>query len=92
LQDEATAQVDQDTDLHMQRLIRSSFPGCTLLIIAHRLDTILDCDKVMVMENARLVEFDSPARLMAAAGSAFSELVRDSESRQPDVRNTTVKS
>jgi ABC-type multidrug transport system fused ATPase/permease subunit len=71
--DEATASVDVHTDALMQRLIRDEFKDCTIIAAAHRLDTIIDFDKVAMLDRGRLVEFDSPQKLLAT-NSAFKEL------------------
>ncbi|EAT33898.1 AAEL013833-PA, partial [Aedes aegypti] len=62
--DEATASVDPETDNLIQSTIRDHFRECTILTIAHRLHTIMDSDRVLVMDAGRLVEFDSPANLL----------------------------
>lgn len=56
LLDEATASVDQETDAHMQRLLREMFPDSTIIAIAHRLRTIMDYDRVLVMDGGVVVE------------------------------------
>ncbi|RMJ28964.1 ATP-dependent bile acid permease [Aspergillus sp. HF37] len=56
LLDEATASVDQETDMHMQRLLRSMFPDSSIIAIAHRLRTIMDYDRVLVMAGGEIVE------------------------------------
>ena len=56
LLDEATASVDHETDMHMQRVLRSMFPDCTIIAIAHRLRTIMDYDRVLVMADGEIVE------------------------------------
>lgn len=71
--DEATASVDVQTDALMQELIRSEFSDYTIIAAAHRLDTITDFDAVAMLDQGRLVEFDSPARLRAR-DSAFKEM------------------
>jgi len=77
LLDEATSSVDTDTDELIQRTIRDEFGarGCTVLTIAHRLRTILDADKVLVMDEGRVAEFAAPAVLLANATSIFARLV-----------------
>lgn len=65
--DEPTSSVDADTDALIQRLLRERFRNRTIIMIAHRLRTVLDFDKVLVLESGRLAEFDSPAVLLAKA-------------------------
>lgn len=57
LLDEATASVDQETDMHMQRVMRTMFPDSTVIAIAHRLRTIMDYDRVLVMAEGEIVEY-----------------------------------
>ncbi|KAG9231678.1 putative multidrug resistance-associated protein [Amylocarpus encephaloides] len=71
--DEVSSSVDITTDILMQRVIREEFAGSTIIAIAHRLDTILDFDKVAVLSEGQLVEFDSPQVLLEQP-SAFREL------------------
>lgn len=73
--DEATANVDGDTDALIQATIRTEFAQCTVLTVAHRLNTVIDADRVLVMKDGRAVEFDSPQTLLANANSVFSQLV-----------------
>jgi len=63
--DEATANVDLQTDNFIQEKLKTSFEGCTVLVIAHRLATIIDSDRVLVMDKGRAKEFDHPFRLLA---------------------------
>jgi ABC-type transport system involved in cytochrome bd biosynthesis fused ATPase/permease subunit len=65
LLDEATSSVDPDTDALLQATIRNEFQGCTVLVIAHRLNTILDSDKILVMDGGRVAEFASPQELLS---------------------------
>ncbi|KAJ2550189.1 Canalicular multispecific organic anion transporter 1, partial [Coemansia sp. RSA 1836] len=73
--DEATADVDVETDRKMQELIRSEFGDCTVLTIAHRLDTIMNSDRIIVMEKGEIVEIGPPQELIASGGM-FAELVK----------------
>ena len=61
--DEATASVDAETDQLVQSTIRSEFSDCTILAVAHRIDTIDDSDRIIVMDKGHVVEFDSPTKL-----------------------------
>ncbi|KAK5651320.1 hypothetical protein OQA88_12616 [Cercophora sp. LCS_1] len=72
--DEATSSIDARTEDAVQRVIRKKFPGHTIIAVAHRLDTIMDFDKVAVLDAGSLVEFDSPYALLEVPGSAFSRL------------------
>lgn len=73
--DEATASIDGETDAFIQRMLRTRFPDTTLLTIAHRLNTIMDYDLVLVMDAGRAVELGSPADLLEIKNGVFSELV-----------------
>ena len=73
--DEATASVDPETDAAITRGSMEIFAGRTVFIIAHRLQTILKCDRVMVMEHGHIAEFDSPSALRANQNSAFNKLL-----------------
>jgi len=75
--DEATSNVDNTTDALIQRTIRSAFSQCTVLTIAHRLHTIIDSDRVLLLESGMLKEFDTPHALMGTPGSAFRALVEE---------------
>ena len=69
--DEATAAVDVGTDALIQKTIREEFKSCTMLIIAHRLNTIIDSDRIMVLDAGRVVEMDTPQRLIMKENSMF---------------------
>jgi len=62
--DEATANVDMHTDELIQTKIKEKFQGSTVFTIAHRLNTIADYDKVLVMDKGRVAEYDSPINLL----------------------------
>ena len=72
--DEATASVDYETDRLIQVTLRDMFPGTTLLVVAHRLQTIIDLDSVLVMEEGKCVEFNDAATLLDDPESFFSGL------------------
>uniref|UniRef100_A0A914QLX8 ABC transporter domain-containing protein n=1 Tax=Panagrolaimus davidi TaxID=227884 RepID=A0A914QLX8_9BILA len=72
--DEATAAVDIETDHLIQESIRTLFSKCTILTIAHRLNTIMDYDKVLVMDFGEIKEFDSPQKLLSKKDSLFYSL------------------
>ncbi|XP_030765293.1 probable multidrug resistance-associated protein lethal(2)03659 isoform X2 [Sitophilus oryzae] len=75
--DEATANVDPQTDALIQTTIREKFSNCTVLTIAHRLHTIMDSDKVIVMDAGKVVEFGHPHELLQKKGDGvFYELVQ----------------
>ncbi|CAG2181628.1 unnamed protein product, partial [Oppiella nova] len=75
--DEATAAVDLETDSLIQTTIRKAFSECTVLTIAHRLHTILDSNRVLVLDEGRIAEFDSPENLLANENSVFYSLAKD---------------
>ncbi|KAJ9691132.1 hypothetical protein PVL29_013349 [Vitis rotundifolia] len=74
--DEATAAVDVRTDALIQKTIREEFKSCTMLIIAHRLNTIIDCDRVLLLDAGRVLEYDTPEELLSNDRSAFSKMVQ----------------
>ncbi|KAM3966456.1 LOW QUALITY PROTEIN: ATP-binding cassette subfamily C member 4-like [Aphomia sociella] len=77
IMDEATANVDPQTDNFIQQTIRQQFSSCTVLTIAHRLNTIMDSDRVLVMSSGQVAEFDHPYILLSDPNSAFSSMVRE---------------
>ncbi|WOL09935.1 ABC transporter C family member 5-like isoform X1 [Canna indica] len=79
--DEATASVDTATDNLIQRIIRSEFKDCTVCTIAHRIPTVIDSDLVLVLSDGRVVEFDSPHRLLEDKSSMFLRLVSEYSTR-----------
>ncbi|XP_042312517.1 multidrug resistance-associated protein 1-like isoform X2 [Sceloporus undulatus] len=81
--DEATASVDIETDNLVQATIRKEFRNCTVLTIAHRLHSIMDSDRVLVLDSGRIAEFDTPARLLQQKGM-FYEMVSKAGILQED--------
>ena len=73
--DEATANVDPRTDELIQKTIRSKFRECTVLTIAHRLNTVMDSDRILVMSDGCVFEFDEPRRLLEDTNEVFYRLV-----------------
>ncbi|KAF9384264.1 Multidrug resistance-associated protein 4 [Podila verticillata] len=76
--DEATSAVDIQTDLLIQETIKKNFANCTVLMIAHRLNTIIECDKILVLEDGRVVEFEHPTKLIENKDGYFRSLVSQS--------------
>ncbi|XP_051008844.1 ATP-binding cassette sub-family C member 10 [Acomys russatus] len=77
--DEATASVDQKTDQLLQQTICKRFANKTVLTIAHRLNTILSSDRVLVLQAGRVVELDSPSALRNQPQSLFQQLLQSSQ-------------
>ena len=69
--------MDLETDDLIQATIRKEFSSCTVLTIAHRLKTILDYDKILVLDAGRVAEFDSPQNLLEQTSSVFYSMCRD---------------
>ena len=75
LLDEASSSVDQETEQVMQDTVRSEFKGFTVIAVAHRLEMIMDFDRVVVIDTGKIVEIGNPEVLRGLAGSRFRELV-----------------
>ncbi|KAG0196922.1 hypothetical protein BGX28_009619 [Mortierella sp. GBA30] len=76
--DEATAAIDVETDNAIQQALRREFKGCTVLTIAHRINTIMDSDRIMVLDKGGLKEYETPAKLLAEPSSIFFSLAKES--------------
>ncbi|KAJ2266626.1 hypothetical protein EV176_005531 [Coemansia sp. RSA 451] len=77
--DEATAAIDNATDTIIQESIRKEFKNCTVLTIAHRLNTIIDSDMILVIDGGRLAEYDTPQNLLENKNSLFAKLVEEAQ-------------
>ncbi|XP_053600633.1 ATP-binding cassette sub-family C member 4-like isoform X2 [Plodia interpunctella] len=75
--DEATANVDAQTDALIQTAIREHFNHCTVLTVAHRLNTVIDSDKILVLDAGKLIEFDHPHKLLQNKKGAFRRMVAE---------------
>ncbi|KAI5959813.1 YCF1 [Candida pseudojiufengensis] len=75
--DEATSSIDQSTDRIIQQTIRTEFKNKTIITIAHRIDTILDSDKILVLDKGKVAEFDTPENLLKNKNSLFYALCKE---------------
>ncbi|XP_070543483.1 ATP-binding cassette sub-family C member 8-like isoform X1 [Ptychodera flava] len=75
--DEATASIDTATDAVVQEVIANNFDNCTIITIAHRIGTILNYDKILVLSEGKIVEFDTPSNLLMKETSVFASMVRE---------------
>lgn len=73
--DEATAALDMDTDKLIQGTIRTNFKQRTVMTIAHRINTVIDADRILVMSAGRVCEFDTPSNLLNDDTTLFAKLV-----------------
>ncbi|KAE8350294.1 P-loop containing nucleoside triphosphate hydrolase protein [Aspergillus coremiiformis] len=88
--DEATSSVDMSTDACIQQTIRQEFRDSTLMVIAHRLSTVADFDRILVMGEGRIAEFDAPAALLRNKGGLFCTLV-DKSGERKSLRRTILE-
>ncbi|KAM4123241.1 hypothetical protein ACB094_01G145000 [Castanea mollissima] len=75
--DEATASIDNATDSLIQKTIRTEFTDCTVITVAHRIPTVMDCTKVLAISDGKIAEYDEPLKLMNKEGSLFGQLVKE---------------
>jgi ATP-binding cassette subfamily B protein len=87
--DEATAHLDSESELAVQRALAAALDGRTSLVIAHRLSTVLNADKILVVDAGRVVEAGTHGELLAAGG-LYAELYRTQFQRQADPATTQV--
>lgn len=85
--DEATSSVDYETDSKIQQTIVREFGHCTILCIAHRLKTIINYDKILVLDKGQLEEFDTPYNLFKQKGSIFHQMCERSNIHDEDFKN-----
>ncbi|KAJ3301100.1 hypothetical protein HDU76_005844, partial [Blyttiomyces sp. JEL0837] len=76
--DEATASVNEAADANIQRTLRSAFKEGTVITIAHRLKTVIDYDRVMVLDRGEIVEFDEPVKLITKEDGVFKKMCEES--------------
>lgn len=69
------------TDTLVQNTIRNKFRTCTVLTIAHRLNTVMDSDKILVLDNGTVVEFDHPYNLLKNSDGYFYKMVEETGQR-----------
>ncbi|XP_050718620.1 ATP-binding cassette sub-family C member 5-like isoform X20 [Eriocheir sinensis] len=77
--DEATAAIDTETDNKIQQTLKNAFKQCTMITIAHRLNTVMSCSRIMVLDDGKVTEFDTPRTLLANPDSMFAKMVAKSE-------------
>ncbi|KAL6899190.1 hypothetical protein ACP4OV_005848 [Aristida adscensionis] len=75
--DEATSSVDPVTDNLIQKTLKHQFVECTVITISHRITSVLDSDKVLLLDNGEIAEYDAPAKLLEDDSSLFSKLVSE---------------
>ena len=77
IMDEATSNIDGKTDNQIQEMLKTQFKDCTVLTIAHRIDTIMWYDKVLVLDHGKVLEYDEPNILANKTDSEFSALLTE---------------
>lgn len=75
--DEATASIDNATDSLIQKTIRTEFSDYTVITVAHRIPTVMDCTMVLALRDGNVVEYDEPAKLITDENSLFGQLVKE---------------
>ncbi|TVU03897.1 hypothetical protein EJB05_50545 [Eragrostis curvula] len=88
--DEATASVDSSTDAIIQETIRKEFGDCTVLTIAHRIHTVIDSDLIIVFSEGKIIEYDTPSKLLQNKKSEFSRLIKEYSKRSHGFNSTAI--
>ncbi|KAK4365451.1 hypothetical protein RND71_016809 [Anisodus tanguticus] len=90
--DEATASIDNATDSIIQKTIRTEFEDCTVITVAHRIPTVMDCTMVLALSDGKLVEYDKPMKLVNKESSLFGQLVNEywSRSQNADMQTKSI--
>ncbi|XP_067128897.1 ATP-binding cassette sub-family C member 4-like [Centruroides vittatus] len=89
--DEATSNIDNTTDSRIQKIVREKLQSCTVLTIAHRLHTIIDSDRVLVLDKGKIQEFDMPYKLLENKEGTFYNLVKNTGNTSMKQLNNTAK-
>ncbi|URE02464.1 ABC transporter transmembrane region [Musa troglodytarum] len=87
--DEATASIDSATDAIIQATLRHEFRDCTILIIAHRIHTVIDSHLILVLSEGSIVEYDKPSKLLEREDSSFAKLIKEYSMRSQSIHNPT---
>ena len=80
--DEATSNIDIVTENKIQKLIHENFKDSTMLTIAHRLNTIINSDKILLLDHGEVREYDTPANLLADPNTRFSHLISEIKKKE----------
>uniref|UniRef100_A0A0E0H597 Uncharacterized protein n=1 Tax=Oryza nivara TaxID=4536 RepID=A0A0E0H597_ORYNI len=88
--DEATASVDSATDRIIQEIIRQEFKDCTVLAIAHRMNTVIDSDLILVLGEGSILEYDAPTKLLQREDSTFSKLTKEYSQQSQHFKSSTA--
>jgi ABC-type multidrug transport system fused ATPase/permease subunit len=79
LLDEATASVDVETDYKIQATIKEAFADCTVVTIAHRIHTVMNYDKILVMKNGQVIESGAPQELLERHDGQFRSMMKSAQ-------------
>ncbi|PPQ63821.1 hypothetical protein CVT24_009771 [Panaeolus cyanescens] len=89
IMDEATSQIDSDLDDQIQETIREELAGAIVITIAHRLKTVMDYDRILVLNQGHIAEFDTPKALLAKPGGIFQRMCRKNKDLLPYLRRSS---